>query len=253
MRRTLRHLPALLTGLICLALLAHGPIPQTGNYHAFADETAILGIANGQDVLSNLGFAVVGLWGVIGLWPRRTHAGIARGWPGYALFLIGLSLTSLGSAYYHLAPDNARLVWDRLPIALACAGLLAGVWGQTALPAGRAAPVAGLLGLYAVASVLWWYSTELQGAGDLRPYLLLQILPILLIPLWQAIYKAPMADRLWFGAALLLYVCAKLTEASDQAVLVATGMALSGHTLKHLLATAAAAALVHRLLAASRD
>lgn len=252
MRRTLRHLPALITGLVCLAFLIHGPIPQTENYHAFADEAAVLGIANGLDVLSNLGFAVVGLWGVVGLWPRRTHAGIARGWPGYALFLIGLCLTSLGSAYYHLAPDNARLVWDRLPIALACAGLLAGVWGQTALPQGRAAPAAGLLGLYAVASVLWWYSTELQGAGDLRPYLLLQILPILLIPLWQAIYNAPVADRLWFGTALLLYVCAKLTEANDQAVLVATGMMVSGHTLKHLLATAAAAALVHRLMAASR-
>ena len=89
MRRTLPHLPALLTGLICLTLLAHGPIPQTENYHAFADEAAVLGIANGHDVLSNLGFAFVGLWGVVGLWPRRTHAGIARGWPGYALFLTG--------------------------------------------------------------------------------------------------------------------------------------------------------------------
>lgn len=253
MRRAIRHLPFLIVALCCGAMLVHGPIPQTANYHAFADEAAILGIANGHDVLSNLGFAIVGLWGIVGLWPRRTHSGIARGWPGYALFLIGLCLTSLGSAYYHLAPDNARLVWDRLPIALACAGLLAGVWGQTALPAGRTATVAGLLGLYAVASVLWWYSTELQGAGDLRPYLLLQILPILLIPLWQTIYHSPAADRLWFGAALLLYVLAKVTEANDQAVLAATGMTVSGHTLKHLLATAAAWALVHRLLAASRD
>lgn len=251
MRRAVRHLPTLVVALCCGAMLVHGPIPQTADYHAFADQAAVLGIANGHDVLSNLGFAVVGLWGIVGLWPRRTQAGITRGWPGYALFLVGLCLTSLGSAYYHLAPDNDRLVWDRLPIALACAGLLAGVWGQTMLPKGLAAPVAGLLGLYAVASVLWWYFTELNGQGDLRPYLLLQILPILLIPLWQAIHQSPMADRLWFGAALLLYVLAKLTEANDPAVLAATNMTVSGHTLKHLLATAAAAALVRRLLAAS--
>lgn len=251
MRRAVRHLPTLVVAFCCGAMLAHGPIPQTANYHAFADETAIFGIANGYDVLSNLGFAIVGMWGLLGLQARRTHPGIAPGWPGYALFLIGLCLTSIGSGYYHLAPDNARLVWDRLPIALACAGLLAGVWGQTALPAGRAAPLTGLLGLYAVASVLWWYFTELKGEGDLRPYLLLQILPIMLIPLWQTIYHSPAADRLWFGAALLLYVLAKLTEANDQAVLAASGMIVSGHTLKHLLATAAAWALVRRLLAAS--
>ena len=97
----------------------------------------------------------------------------------YALFLIGLILTAFGSAYYHWLPDNARLVWDRLPIALVCAGLLAAVWAQMALPPGRAGIVTGLLALYAVLSVLWWYWTELNRRGDLRPYLLLQILPIL--------------------------------------------------------------------------
>jgi hypothetical protein len=28
-------------------------------------------------------------------------------------------LTAAGSAYYHLAPDNERLFWDRLPITIA--------------------------------------------------------------------------------------------------------------------------------------
>ena len=95
--------------------------------------------------------------------------------------------------------------------------------------------------------------TELNVRGDLRPYLLLQILPILLIPLWQAIHRTPAVERLWFGAALLLYVLAKLAEVNDHALLAATDSALSGHTLKHLLATAAAAALVYRLLQAVRS
>jgi hypothetical protein len=251
-RRIAGHLPTLVTVLCCLALIVHGPIPQAADYHAFADDTQVLGIPHARDVLSNLGFALVGLWGWLALWPCRHHPGIARGWPGYALFLIGLTLTAVGSAYYHLLPDNTRLLWDRLPIALACAGLLAGVWAQTALPQGRARVATGLLALYAVVSVLWWYMTELDGQGDLRPYLLLQILPILLIPLWQAIHRSPLADRLWFGAALVLYILAKLAEVDDHRLLAATSLVMSGHTLKHLLATAAAAALVYRLVQTTR-
>jgi hypothetical protein len=45
---------------------------------------------------------------------------------------------------------------------------------------------------------------------------------------------------------------AKLAESNDHALLTISNMLISGHTLKHLLATAAAAALVHRLTAATR-
>jgi hypothetical protein len=31
----------------------------------------------------------------------------------------GVTLSSLGSSYFHLAPDNARLMWDRLPMTIA--------------------------------------------------------------------------------------------------------------------------------------
>ena len=251
MRRALTYLPSLIFAVCCVAMIAHGPIRQTENYHAFADNISLLGLPNTRDVISNLGFALIGLWGIVRLWPQRMHPAIARGWPGFALFLIGLTLTALGSTYYHLAPDNARLLWDRLPIALACAGLLAGVWAQTSLPAGRANLITGILAIYAIGSVLWWYYGELNGQGDLRPYLMLQILPILLIPLWQKLYESPMADRWWFGAALMLYILAKLAESNDHALLTMSNMLISGHTLKHLLATAAAAALVYRLTAAT--
>ena len=82
MRRTLGHLPLVVT-LICIAaLIAYGPISQPADYHAFADDRAFLGIPHASDVSSNLGFALVGLWGLLWLWPRRRHPGIARGWPG---------------------------------------------------------------------------------------------------------------------------------------------------------------------------
>ena len=158
------------------------------------------------------------------------------------MFLLGLSLTAFGSGFYHLAPDNARLIWDRLPIALACAGLLVGVRGDMR-PGSKTDVEAIVLGFSAVASVAWWAYTDRSGEGDLRPYLLLQGLPLVLIPLWQAIHRAPRADRIAFAAAMVLYVLAKVAEVLDHEIANTFGF-VSGHTLKHLIATMATAAVV---------
>jgi hypothetical protein len=85
-----------------------------------------------------------------------------------------------------------------------------------------------------VLSVLWWY-----WAGDLRYYLLIQGAPLVLIPVlqWQA--RAPMAQRTAFFIAIVLYVWAKLFEVADHAVFDAMEV-MSGHTIKHVLATLAA-------------
>lgn len=246
MNRWTPYLPTTITLAACLLMLAHGPIVQPPHYHDFADQSQWLGVPHAADVLSNLGFALVALWGLLALVPQRQHPALAKAWPGYALFLAGLLLTAFGSAFYHLAPDNARLVWDRLPIAMACAGLLAAVRADT-----RGRPVSGLsvIGwlLLAVASVLWWWLTDAADEGDLRPYLLLQLLPIVLLPLWQAIGGAPRGERVSVGLALALYVVAKVAELCDHSLHEMLGV-LSGHTLKHLLATLAAALIVGGLV-----
>ncbi|MGE5490952.1 MAG: alkaline phytoceramidase [Actinomycetota bacterium] len=245
MKRWLTFLPPGIVLAAVTAMLVHGPIPQLANYHDFADQSVLLGLPHGADVASNLGFALVGLWGWLCLFPERDHPALRAGWPGYGLFLAALTLTAVGSSFYHWAPDNARLLWDRLPIALACAGLLAAVRGET-----RSETNCGMdtisLAAFAVGSVAWWYLTESLGRGDLRPYLLLQGAPLALVPLWQWIYGAPRADRVWFGAALGFYIHAKGAEVYDHQLLAALGW-ISGHTLKHLLATAAAWLLVWRL------
>lgn len=242
-RHPCRHLPLLLTLLLTAAALLHGPIAQFADYHAFADQLTLLGIPHFGDVLSNLGFAVVALWGGWRLAPRRlSHFPLS--WPGYALFLAGLLLTALGSGWYHLAPDDHRLLWDRLPIGLACAGLLAGVWADCRQHDSRL--FAALLGLAALAGVLWWYVGALHGGGDLRPYLLLQGLAMLLIPLWQWLYRRPRGERLAFVAAFAFYGLARLTELLDHQIAALLGP-LTGHTLKHLLSTAAAALIVAQL------
>ena len=238
----IKYAPMLITVAIIAILAVHGRIAQPLHYNEFADGSAAFGIHHAADVFSNAGFALVAIWGWLTLRPRRGSDQLLAGWPGYRLFLIGLFLTAFGSGFYHLAPDNARLIWDRLPIALVCAGLLVGVRGdtQSGLKTGIEAIV---LGLFAVASVAWWAYTDRIGADDLRPYLLLQALPLILIPLWQAIHRAPRADRIAFAAAMGLYVLAKVAEVLDHEIANSFGF-VSGHTLKHLIATMATAAVV---------
>jgi len=240
-----RFAPTLTVVIGLLALLYYGPIPQPADYHAFADTRGLLFLPNALDVLSNVGFLLLGVWG---LWslnsiPDTLCSSIARS--AYFAFMVALILTAFGSGYYHLAPDNARLVWDRLPIALACGALLVGGYAEThGQPHKSALPV---MLLVAVVSVIWWAVSERLGVGDLRPYLALQAAPLILIPLWQWASDKPTKDRAAFGYAVLLYVFAKLAELNDAQLHALLGW-VSGHTLKHILASVAALVLTAEML-----
>ncbi len=228
----LRWLPSIVTVGAALALAAYGPIAQFANYHDFADQRTVLGVPHAFDVLSNVGFAIVALWGMRNGLSRRSY--------GYALFVVSLLLTAAGSAFYHLEPNDMRLVWDRLPIALACAGLLAAVRAESRGRRNDAVETVALA-VAAVGSVYWW-----DISGDLRPYLLLQALPLVLTPLWQWIYCAQRERRIAFAAAIALYVLAKVAELNYEAIFAALSV-VSGHTVKHVLSTLASAIVVYEL------
>jgi len=241
MEQIKRWIPAGITLLAIAAMMVHGPIAQLAHYHEFADSRTLDGLPNAADVLSNIGFFLVSIWGFWALRGKTNLPSIAAAWPGYAVFLGAVAMTAIGSSFYHLMPNNDRLLWDRLPIALACAGLLAGAYADTHMYPRRW--VLPTLIIAAVASVVWWSITDTIAVGDLRPYLLIQGAPLVLIPLWQWNARSPRTDRMAFGVAILLYFLAKTFELNDHAVFDALGF-LSGHTIKHLLAVAASAVLV---------
>lgn len=235
---------------MALAFALYSPIAQFERYHNFADQRGWSWLPHAADVLSNLGFAVVGVLGLRLIWSRSEQQladmGLQSSWLGYSVFFIALTLTAAGSSWYHLQPDNARLVWDRLPIVLACAGLVDAVLSEQL---GRITMhvLRSLLMLLAPLSVLWW-----SASGDLAPYLFLQLLPLLLIPVVLLLYRARRSDVIGYGLAITAYAVAKVLELSDQPVFELLGV-VSGHTLKHVFAALAGLAIYHLLRARQRE
>jgi hypothetical protein len=229
-----------LAGLAAAAFALIPPIPQDPAYHRLADSRAWLGIPNALNVLSNAGFLLVGALGlsvVLGSdGTRPVFREPAERWP-YAVFFGGLLLTGVGSAYYHWEPGNARLAWDRLPLAITMMGLLAATISER-IAVSVARWLLGPLVALGAGSVAYWHWTEQQGAGDLRLYALVQFYPVVAVPLmlWWLAPRYTRGGHLLAAAAT--YAAAKLPELLDAWILAVTRV-VSGHTLKHLLAALA--------------
>jgi hypothetical protein len=217
-------------------------IPQPQEYHDFADQRTFLGLPHIGDVISNLAFTVFGLWGLVFLLrlkpeeiPSHFHDRRER-WP-YLFVFTGSLLTGIGSWYYHLHPDNASLVWDRLPMTIAFMSLVAAVIAERiSLRAGLwLLPVLLLVGMD---SVLQWFMSEVRDAGDLRFYAAVQLYSVLVLVI--ALFMPQRYTRSWDLAVVAgLYALAKVLEILDRQIF-ALGHIVSGHTLKHLAAAAGA-------------
>jgi hypothetical protein len=238
-----RRVARLLVGLgvvSAAALAVHGPIPQDPAYHAFADGREWFGVPHFADVASNAPFVVAGFVGLLRL-VRRSGVSLPRWqrWAGW-LFAVGVLATGPGSAYYHWAPSDETLVWDRLPMSLAFGALFPLLVGdRLGDRAGRRLFLPSvLIGVLSV--VLWAITLRSMPGGDLRLYAFAQYFPGVAGLLMLVLLPPPSAEGrlLWFGFAW--YGVAKAFEATDHAVLRATGGVVAGHALKHLAAAWAA-------------
>ena len=234
------------TAVVAAVVVACLPrIPQDPSYHLFADARTVLGVPGGLNVLSNVAFAVVALAG-LRLLIRGGAVVRERGerW-AWVVFFAGVGLTSLGSSWYHLSPSNGTLVWDRLPMAVAFLALLAATMAERVDPQ-LGARLLGPMVLAGIGGVIFWAATERGGAGDLRPYVLVQFFPLIAIPLLLLLCRPRYSHGWVYLAVLGLYALAKVAELADVAILRATGW-VSGHTLKHLLAAASVGTLASML------
>lgn len=235
------------TALLGILAVAWPAMPQPLSYHAFADCRTIFGVPNFLNVLSNLPFFIAGAWGLALIWRGGGAFIDGREQLPYLVFFLGALLTCFGSAYYHAAPDNPRLVWDRLPMTLGFAGLVA------AAVAERVDLRLGLRSLWpllavGVITVIWWYGTERIGRGNLIPYAAYQTWSIVVIVLLIAAFPAL---RYTHGHLLAWaagwYGLAKVFETFDLQIYRLLGGTVSGHTIKHVLASFAVFAIVRQL------
>ena len=241
-----RFLWLLAAALAAVAVLLP-PLAQPPAYHDFADQRACWGVPRCLDTVSNALFVLAGAIGLLLM--RRAGQVVFRerreAIP-YRLVFLGAVLIGFGSGYYHLDPANERLLWDRLAMMLAFMAWFAAIVGE------RVSPQAGLrlLPLFLAAglgSVAWWGWSEARGMGDLRFYLLVQLIPVLLVPLLLRLYPPRYSGDGAILAVIGLYLLSLLFDLGDRAVFEFTGGRISGHTLKHVLAAAAVLAVALHL------
>jgi hypothetical protein len=225
--------------LLVLAFVAP-PFAQPQGYHDFADSRGWLGIPNYGNVASNVMFLVVGLAGLLAM--RLPAIQVMESGPrhAYGLMFIGLAFTAFGSAYYHWAPSDARLVWDRLPMTVVFMPLLAATCAER-LRWRSDLPLLALT-LLGMGSVVYW-----KLSHNLMPYLIAQGGAILLILLALIILPTPWTERRMLWPALACYAVAFVSEKLDMDIFRITHGVISGHTIKHLVAAAAFYFILHML------
>lgn len=210
----------ILLGIVGFILFGK-PIPQDIDYHNFSKDEDILSIENFWNVLSNVIFAFAGVYGLLKLKHEQFKIQLS-------IFYLGVVLVAFGSAYYHFAPNNETLIWDRLPMTLAFMALLSAVISEfhnNRLGKILLLPLL-LIGLYSILNWIWF--------DDLKLYIAVQFFPILFILTSIIGFKKNQSTKpYWVLTAA--YFIAKLFEHFDQEIgdlLINIG----GHPFKHLSA-----------------
>ena len=198
--------------------------------------------------LRDLGISV-GAWGMWFLARTRRRA-IAfldeRERLLFQWFFVGVLLTGFGSGWYHLAPDNDSLVWDRLPMAISFMSIVAIMTSErvnVSLGVKLLVPLVAI----GIGTVFWWIWTEHAGNGDLRPYLFVQFYPMITIALMLVLLPATYTHGYYFWGLFVFYAIAKVVEILDHEIFGLTLGVASGHNLKHLFAAGGAAWILRML------
>ncbi len=220
--------------LSALVVLSLDPIAQDIEYHNFEDQRIYFGIPNFWNVISNLPFLLVGCLGLYNIFCSNKIKLLNDVKLPYILFFLGVAMVAVGSSYYHLWPSNDSLVWDRLPMTIAFMSLFSIVISEFTSPNFGKMLLFPLI-IFGVYSVFYWHSTENGGVGDLRLYILVQFLPVLVIPLILLLFKPTFTRISGYWILLFAYILAKLLEHFDSQIYNVLFF-ISGHSVKHVIA-----------------
>ena len=201
----------------------------------FSDDNEIFSIPNFNNVLSNFPFIVFGIIGITFIIKKYRGKQESTILLASLFFFLGIFFTWIGSSYYHLYPTTKSLVWDRLPMVIVFMSFFSIIITENISNTIGKKSLVYLL-VIGISSVLYWYITELFGVGDLRLYVIVQFLPLVLIPLILLMFNNSWSSTKYYWLMIGVYVLAKVFETFDEQVYVLTNL-ISGHTIKHLVAS----------------
>jgi hypothetical protein len=240
-RRTRLAVLWVAAGVTVLAAFAHRL--RTPAYNVFADQVTCLGIPNFTNVASNLAFVLVGMWGLAWLWTERsrllhtrfrTRTQLAL----YASFFAAAILVGLGSAYFHYAPTNATLFWDRCPMALAVAALT-GAFIAERVDDRAGVAVAVALAFLLPAALIYWRMSEAAGAENLWPYVVGLYGSLGVATLVLLLFPSPYTHGGQAFVAIAWYAAAMPFDKVLDGWVYSLGGVVGGHAVKHLMAALA--------------
>jgi len=226
-------------GLLSIAFLAVivafffvEPVAQNLDYHLFSDTRGFAYFPNALNVLSNIPFIVIGIFGLMALNNDQLTVSATNKLP-YVFLFLGTALVGVGSGYYHLTPNNETLVWDRMPMTIAFMSLYAIVISEFVSEKLGRRLLFPLIAI-GIASVIYWWLTEMRGEGDLRFYAAVQFLPILTIPILLMFFHTNYDRINGYWLLIFSYVAAKVVETLDYQLHELLTI-ISGHSIKHVL------------------
>lgn len=237
-RRCALVMLASMTFAVAMGLLAWGPVELTASAHRYADTRVWLGVAGAANVWVNAAMLAAAAWG----W----HATRSSHWPAHLrtpwqLFHLCTIVSGGAAALYQARPQDTLYVLSHVATASGFVMLTLGLIAERVHSRFGSFRVC-LLVLFGIALTgsAMLFARSQAGHLDMRPLLLLEIIPVLVIPAGALSLPGRWTDVSDWVVVLTLYALAKLFETGDAQVLEASGW-ISGHTLMHLALTAAVA------------
>lgn len=230
---------AVVTVVALVVLWIRYPGLNDRDYGKFKDDRAGFGMRN---VVSNAGFLLVGLAGVVCVVRRKQELG--DDYPAALTLFAGVTLTAFGSGWFHLQPlidgklNRSGLLFDRLPMTIAFAAFLALVVRDRMFRHRATLPLLIALG---VATLVYWFQCD-----RLFPYAFFQGYAAAGTLLMICVLPPSYTEAGYVAAGVFLFAIAKVFEDLDAQVF--DKWQFGGHPLKHLAGAVAALLILLWLL-----
>lgn len=242
-RRCALVMLASMTLAATMGLMAWGPIELSADSHRYADGRVWLGVPGAANVWVNAAMFAAGAWGWYTTRGTRWPVELRTPWK---LFHACAMVSAGAAALYHMRPQDSLFVLTHVATASAFVMLTLGLLAERVHPRFGSLPICCLvlLGIALTGSGLLLAQAQ-TGRLDMRPLLLLEIIPVLVIPAGALSLPGRSTQAFDWVVVLAFYALAKLFETGDAVILQITGW-ISGHTLMHLALTGAVTWMAYR-------